>query len=159
MNTSSAFDADAFGRRHIGTTPRDHEWMLAALGYDSLDALMTAAVPTAIRMGEVVDSVIPPAATEREALAELAALAEQNTVRTSMIGLGYSGTITPAVIQRNVLENPSWYTAYTPYQPEISQGRLEALINFQTMVTDLTGLAGRRPTGRDDPAAVYYRIL
>ena len=74
MNTSSAYDADAFGRRHIGTTPHDHEWMLAALGYDSLDALMTAAVPTAIRMGEVVDSVIPPAATEREALAELPAL-------------------------------------------------------------------------------------
>src|SRR5687767_9008494 len=106
-STSSAFDVDAFGRRHIGTTPHDHEWMLAALGYDSLDALLTAAVPTAIRMGEVVDSAIPPAATEREAIAELRALADANAVRTSMIGLGYSGTITPAVIQRNVLENPS----------------------------------------------------
>ena len=141
--TSSAFDLDAFGRRHIGTTPADHELMLAELGYDSLDALMAAAVPTSIRMEEVLNSAIPPAATEREALAELAALAEQNTVRTSMIGLGYSGTITPAVIQRNVLENPSWYTAYTPYQPEISQGRLEALINFQTMVSDLTGARHR----------------
>lgn len=160
MNTaSSAFDADAFGRRHIGTTPHDHEWMLAALGYDSLDALMTAAVPTAIRMGEVVDSVIPPAATEREAIAELAALADQNTVRTSMIGLGYSGTITPAVIQRNVLENPSWYTAYTPYQPEISQGRLEALINFQTMVSDLTGLDTANASMLDEGTAVVEGML
>ncbi|MFE6256087.1 aminomethyl-transferring glycine dehydrogenase [Agromyces sp. NPDC057865] len=159
MPTSPAFDLDAFGRRHIGTTPRDHEWMLAALGYDSLDALMTAAVPTAIRMGEVVDSVIPPAATEREAIAELAALAEQNTVRTSMIGLGYSGTITPAVIQRNVLENPSWYTAYTPYQPEISQGRLEALINFQTMVSDLTGLDTANASMLDEGTAVVEGML
>ncbi len=157
--TSSAFDADAFGRRHIGTTPRDHEWMLAALGYDSLDALMAAAVPTAIRMGEVLDSAIPPAATEREALAELAARAAQNTVRTSMIGLGYSGTITPAVIQRNVLENPSWYTAYTPYQPEISQGRLEALINFQTMVADLTGLDIANASMLDEGTAVVEGML
>ncbi len=131
QQASSAFDVDAFGRRHIGTTPADHERMLAEVGYESLDELMAAAVPSSIRMGEVLDSAIPAAATEREALAELAALAEQNTVRTSMIGLGYSGTITPSVIQRNVLENPSWYTAYTPYQPEISQGRLEALINFR----------------------------
>ncbi len=159
MPTSPAFDLDAFGRRHIGTTPHDHEWMLAALGYDSLDALMTAAVPTAIRMGEVVDSLIPPAATERQAIAELAALAEQNTVRTSMIGLGYSGTITPAVIQRNVLENPSWYTAYTPYQPEISQGRLEALINFQTMVSDLTGLDTANASMLDEGTAVVEGML
>lgn len=159
MPTSPAFDLDAFGRRHIGTTPHDHEWMLAALGYDSLDALLTAAVPTAIRMGEVMDSVIPPAATEREAIAELAALAEQNTVRTSMIGLGYSGTITPAVIQRNVLENPSWYTAYTPYQPEISQGRLEALINFQTMVSDLTGLDTANASMLDEGTAVVEGML
>lgn len=159
MPSSPAFDLDAFGRRHIGTTPHDHEWMLAALGYDSLDALLTAAVPTAIRMGEVVDSVIPPAATEREAIAELAALAEQNTVRTSMIGLGYSGTITPAVIQRNVLENPSWYTAYTPYQPEISQGRLEALINFQTMVSDLTGLDTANASMLDEGTAVVEGML
>ena len=157
--TSSAFDLDAFGRRHIGTNPRDHEWMLAALGYDSLDALMTAAVPTSIRMGEVVASAIPAAATEREALAELAALAKQNTVRTSMIGLGYSGTITPAVIQRNVLENPSWYTAYTPYQPEISQGRLEAIINFQTMVSDLTGLDTANGSMLDEGTAVVEGML
>lgn len=161
MTTSSspAFDVDAFGRRHIGTTPRDHEWMLAALGYDSLDALMDAAVPTAIRMHQVVDSVIPAAATEREALAELRALADANTVRTSMIGLGYSGTITPAVIQRNVLENPSWYTAYTPYQPEISQGRLEAIINFQTMVADLTGLDTANGSMLDEGTAVVEGML
>lgn len=158
-STSSAFDVDAFGRRHIGTTPHDHEWMLAALGYDSLDALLTAAVPTAIRMGEVVDSAIPAAATEREAIAELAALADQNTVRTSMIGLGYSGTETPAVIRRNVLENPSWYTAYTPYQPEISQGRLEALINFQTMVADLTGLETANASMLDEGTAVVEGML
>jgi len=158
-STSPAFDVDAFGRRHIGTTPRDHEWMLAALGYDSLDALMDAAVPSAIRMHEVLDSVIPAAATEREALAELRELADANTVRTSMIGLGYSGTITPAVIQRNVLENPSWYTAYTPYQPEISQGRLEALINFQTMVTDLTGLDTANASMLDEGTAVVEGML
>ncbi|GAA1056704.1 glycine dehydrogenase (decarboxylating) [Agromyces luteolus] len=158
-STSTAFDVDAFGRRHIGTTPRDHEWMLAALGYDSLDALMDAAVPSAIRMHEVLDSVIPAAATEREALSELRELADANTVRTSMIGLGYSGTITPAVIQRNVLENPSWYTAYTPYQPEISQGRLEALINFQTMVTDLTGLDTANASMLDEGTAVVEGML
>ncbi|MFD4420802.1 aminomethyl-transferring glycine dehydrogenase [Agromyces sp. NPDC058484] len=133
--------------------------MLAELGYESLDDLMAAAVPRSIRMGEVLDSVIPPAATEREAIAELAALAGQNTVRTSMIGLGYSGTITPAVIQRNVLENPSWYTAYTPYQPEISQGRLEALINFQTMVEDLTGLEIANASMLDEGTAVVEGML
>ncbi|AWB94935.1 glycine dehydrogenase (aminomethyl-transferring) [Agromyces badenianii] len=158
-SVSSAFDLDAFGRRHIGTSPSDHALMLAELGYDSLDALMAAAVPTSIRMGEVLDSAIPAAATEREALAELAALAEQNTVRTSMIGLGYFGTITPSVIQRNVLENPSWYTAYTPYQPEISQGRLEALINFQTMVTDLTGLDTANASMLDEGTAVVEGML
>lgn len=157
--TSSTFDLDAFGRRHIGTTPSDHGIMLAELGYDSLEALMTAAVPTSIRMGEVLNSAIPAAATEREALAELAALADQNAVRTSMIGLGYFGTITPAVIQRNVLENPSWYTAYTPYQPEISQGRLEALINFQTMVTDLTGLDTANASMLDEGTAVVEGML
>jgi len=159
MSTSSTFDLDAFGRRHIGTTPSDHGIMLAELGYDSLEALMTAAVPSSIRMGEVLNSAIPAAATEREALAELAALADQNAVRTSMIGLGYFGTITPAVIQRNVLENPSWYTAYTPYQPEISQGRLEALINFQTMVTDLTGLDTANASMLDEGTAVVEGML
>ncbi|MFF2494794.1 aminomethyl-transferring glycine dehydrogenase [Agromyces sp. NPDC058064] len=156
---SSAFDLDAFGRRHIGTTPSDHALMLAELGYDSLEALMSAAVPSSIRMGEVLNSAIPAAATEREALAELAALASQNTVRTPMIGLGYYGTVTPAVIQRNVLENPSWYTAYTPYQPEISQGRLEALINFQTMVENLTGLDIANASMLDEGTAVVEGML
>jgi glycine cleavage system P protein (glycine dehydrogenase) len=159
MTPSSTFDPDAFGRRHIGTTPDDQALMLTQVGYESLDDLMAVAVPTAIRMEEVLDSVIPPAATEREAIDELAALADRNAVRTSLIGLGYSGTITPAVIQRNVLENPSWYTAYTPYQPEISQGRLEALINFQTMVADLTGLDIANSSMLDEATAVVEGML
>ncbi|WP_394552585.1 aminomethyl-transferring glycine dehydrogenase [Agromyces sp. MMS24-JH15] len=159
QQTSSTFDVDAFGRRHIGTTPDDRARMLAVVGHDSLDDLMAAAVPTSIRMGEVLSSAIPAAATEREALAELAALADQNTARTPMIGLGYYGTITPAVIQRNVLENPSWYTAYTPYQPEISQGRLEALINFQTVVEDLTGLDIANASMLDEGTAVVEGML
>jgi glycine dehydrogenase len=156
---SSAFQPDAFARRHIGTTPDDQRRMLDELGFDSLDALMHAAVPASIQIGERLDSVIPEAATEREAIAELRAFADQNTARTSMIGLGYYGTITPAVIQRNVLENPSWYTAYTPYQPEISQGRLEALINFQTMVEDLTGLDIANASMLDEGTAVVEGML
>ncbi|MGZ4651283.1 MAG: aminomethyl-transferring glycine dehydrogenase, partial [Kineosporiaceae bacterium] len=112
--------------------------MLATIGYGSLSELVEAVVPPAIRAPEPLD--VPPAAGEREVIAELRALAARNTVATPMIGLGYYGTETPAVIRRNVLESPAWYTAYTPYQPEISQGRLEALLNFQTMVADLTGL-------------------
>ncbi len=115
---------DAFQRRHIGTTPDTQAAMLAAIGVGSTDELMARAVPAAIQVADDAPSSLPPAATERQAIAELRVLAAKNTVRTSMIGLGYSGTITPAVIQRNVLENPSWYTACTPYQPEISQGRL-----------------------------------
>ncbi|WP_219995912.1 aminomethyl-transferring glycine dehydrogenase [Schumannella soli] len=136
--------------------------MLEAVGYDSVDALMDAAVPAGIRLqpGETDGTAaLPPAASEREALAELRALAGRNTVRRSMIGLGYYGTITPAVIQRNVLENPSWYTAYTPYQPEISQGRLEALINFQTMVADLTGLTTANASMLDEGTAVVEGML
>lgn len=156
---SSTFGLDAFGRRHIGTTPDDQQRMLDELGYASLDDLMHAAVPASIRIGERLDSAIPEAATEREAITELRALAEQNAPRTSMIGLGYFGTITPAVIQRNVLENPSWYTAYTPYQPEISQGRLEALLNFQTMVEDLTGLDIANASMLDEGTAVVEGML
>ena len=112
--------------------------MLEAIGYASLDDLLADAVPASIR--EKLALALPPAASEAEVAAELRALAARNDVLTSMIGLGYYDTITPPVIRRNVLENPAWYTAYTPYQPEISQGRLEALLNFQTMVEDLTGL-------------------
>jgi glycine dehydrogenase len=149
---------DQFADRHIGTDSVAQLAMLEAVGYDSIDALMDAAVPTAIRQTELPRS-IPAPATEREALAELRALADANTVRRSMIGLGYYGTITPAVIQRNVLENPSWYTAYTPYQPEISQGRLEALINFQTMVTELTGLHTANASMLDEGTAVVEGML
>ncbi|WP_277455720.1 aminomethyl-transferring glycine dehydrogenase [Janibacter sp. DB-40] len=127
-----------FVGRHNGPRESDVREMLGAIGQPSLEALCDAAVPAAIRQTSSVD--IEAAASELAVIEELRGLAAKNTVMTSMIGLGYYGTITPAVIQRNVLENPAWYTAYTPYQPEISQGRLEALLNFQTMVADLTGL-------------------
>ena len=127
-----------FAARHIGPSPEDQTEMLAVLGYDSLDDLTDHAVPTAIRRDRPLD--LPPARAEVEALAALRELADRNRVLTSLIGMGYSNTVTPGVIQRNVLENPAWYTAYTPYQPEISQGRLEALLNFQTMVADLTAM-------------------
>ncbi len=127
-----------FADRHIGPRPSELDTMLATIGAASLDDLAAAAVPDSIR--DTVPVALPPAATEPEVLAELQALAARNTVTVPMIGLGYSGTVTPTVILRNVLENPAWYTAYTPYQPEISQGRLEALLTFQTAVSDLTGL-------------------
>ena len=127
-----------FAARHIGPRDADIEAMLQVVGHPSLDALVDAAIPAKIRAGEALG--IEPADSEAAVLAQLREYAAQNTALTSMIGQGYYGTITPGVIGRNVLENPAWYTAYTPYQPEISQGRLEALVNFQTMVTDLTGL-------------------
>ena len=130
--------ADDFAARHIGPGEGEVAHMLARLGYDSLDALTEAAVPRSIAWTERLD--LPEAVSEPEVLAQLRTIAEANTVHRSMIGLGYHGTHTPPVITRNVLENPAWYTAYTPYQPEISQGRLEALLNFQTAVSDLTGL-------------------
>jgi glycine dehydrogenase len=132
-----------FASRHIGPSAADIRHMLATLGYSSLDELTTAALPAGLAAHDDPSGLpgLPPAATEDEALGMLRRLAGANQVLTSMIGLGYYGTFTPAVIRRNVLENPAWYTAYTPYQPEISQGRLEALLNFQTMVEDLTGLA------------------
>jgi glycine dehydrogenase len=149
---------DVFSERHIGTDSVAQLSMLDAVGYDSVDALMDAAVPSGIRVASA-DTGIPAAATEREAIAELRAIAARNRVTRSMIGRGYYDTITPAVIQRNVLENPSWYTAYTPYQPEISQGRLEALINFQTMVTDLTGLHTANASMLDEGTAVVEGML
>ncbi|MGN7223224.1 aminomethyl-transferring glycine dehydrogenase [Curtobacterium flaccumfaciens] len=149
----------SFADRHIGTTPADQQAMLDVVGQPSLDALVRAAIPESIHVGPVADSVSPAAVGETEALAELRAKAGRNTVRRAMIGLGYHGTHTPAVIQRNVLENPSWYTAYTPYQPEISQGRLEALINFQTMVSDLTGMATAGASMLDEGTAVVEGML
>ncbi|MEU4238329.1 aminomethyl-transferring glycine dehydrogenase [Actinoplanes sp. NPDC026619] len=141
-----------FAHRHIGPDQDEQTHMLKAIGYPSLDTLMDAAVPEVIRWHEGLD--LPAAASEEEAIAELREIASRNTVATPMIGLGYYGTHTPAVIRRNVLENPSWYTAYTPYQPEISQGRLEALLNFQTMVTDLTGLTTANASMLDEGTAV-----
>ncbi len=129
---------DQFVRRHIGPNAADAGEMLAPIGFKNLDELIAAAVPENIRLGRSLQ--LPDAKTETEALAGLKAIASQNQVFRSYIGMGYYDCITPAVIQRNVLENPGWYTQYTPYQAEISQGRLEALLNFQTMVTDLTGL-------------------
>lgn len=135
-------DRAGFHRRHLGVGAVDRAAMLAHLGYDRLDDLIDAAVPTAIRDEDPLG--LPEPTPEHEVLAELRALAASNDPRTPMIGLGYHGTITPAVIRRNVLEDPGWYTAYTPYQPEIAQGRLEALLVFQTLIADLTGreLAG-----------------
>ncbi|MFE0581283.1 aminomethyl-transferring glycine dehydrogenase [Streptomyces sp. NPDC058874] len=127
-----------FEQRHIGPDAEAQAKMLAQVGYGSLDELTAAAVPDVIKTADALD--LPEARTEAEVLAELRSLADRNQVLTPMIGLGYYGTFTPPVILRNVMENPAWYTAYTPYQPEISQGRLEALLNFQTVVADLTGL-------------------
>jgi glycine dehydrogenase len=128
----------AFAGRHIGPSSSDVDAMLEAVGHPSLESLVDAALPGAIRSEGPLR--VDAAASESAVVEELRGLARRNQVMTSMIGLGYYGTITPAVVQRNVLENPAWYTAYTPYQPEISQGRLEALLNFQTVVSDLTGL-------------------
>jgi glycine dehydrogenase len=127
-----------FAARHIGPSADEQRRMLDAVGYSSVEELMDAAIPEGIRWQGNLD--LAPAASEPEVLAQLRAVAARNTVAVSMIGLGYYGTHTPGVIRRNVLEDPAWYTAYTPYQPEISQGRLEALLNFQTMVADLVGL-------------------
>jgi len=147
-----------FVDRHIGIDADARQLMLDALGYSSLAELMDAAVPTAIRQSAVLRS-LPAPASETEVLAELRALAEHNRVRRSMIGQGYYGTVTPSVIQRNVLESPSWYTAYTPYQPEISQGRLEALLNFQTMVSELAGLHTANASMLDEATAVVEGML
>ena len=144
-------DEFPFARRHIGAAPDEQRTMLDLLGYDSIDQLMDDAIPQTIRSSAPLQ--LPPAGTEAEILAELRELAAANRPMVSMIGLGYYGTHTPPVIRRNVLENPAWYTAYTPYQPEISQGRLEALLNFQTMVTDLTGLAVANASLLDEATA------
>lgn len=138
MTDQSDLTTAPFVERHIGLREPDIEAMLKQLGFESLDELMEAAVPGGIRSEAELD--LPPALTEDVAARELRRIAALNRPAEAMIGLGYHGTITPPVIRRNVLEDPSWYTAYTPYQPEISQGRLEALINFQTVVGDLTGL-------------------
>jgi glycine dehydrogenase len=130
-------DIAPFAARHIGPNGTEIQQMLDQLGYATLDAFIDAVVPEQIRYRGTLDVGAPR--TEHEVLADFRALAAQNQVFRSFIGMGYSGTLTPPVIQRNIVENPSWYTAYTPYQAEIAQGRLEALLNFQTAVVDLTG--------------------
>ena len=131
-------DFDSFARRHIGPSEDEVREMLREVGFENLDALIDAAVPKNIRLDRQLN--LPEAKSEIEALAELRAIAKKNKIARSFIGAGYSDCITPPVIQRNILENPGWYTAYTPYQAEIAQGRLEALLNFQQMITDLTAL-------------------
>jgi len=131
-------DFGSFARRHIGPSEEEMREMLRDVGFENLDALIAAAVPPNIRLDRELN--LPEAKSETEALAELHAIAKKNKVARSFIGAGYYDCITPPVIQRNILENPGWYTAYTPYQAELAQGRLEALVNFQTMMTDLTGL-------------------
>ncbi|MGC5165306.1 aminomethyl-transferring glycine dehydrogenase [Luteimicrobium sp. DT211] len=165
----AAFDRDHFATRHIGPrgvrtgveaaadgTPGDVARMLAVLGQPSLDALVDAAIPAAIREDAPLD--LPAARTETEVTADLRRIAAKNVVKTQMIGLGYYGTVTPPVIRRNVLESPGWYTSYTPYQAEISQGRLEALLNFQTVVEDLTGLAIANASLLDEATAVAEAV-
>ncbi len=144
-------DEREFAPRHIGPTDAELARMLDVVGAASLEDLLEQTVPAAIRSAAPLD--LPPARSEAQVLAELRERAGRNHVRTSLIGMGYSPTHTPAVIQRNVLEDPAWYTAYTPYQPEISQGRLEALLNFQTMVTELTGLAVTNASLLDEATA------
>ena len=147
-----------FPDRHIGVTDPEHvARMLKRIGYDSLDALVDAAVPASIRKTEPLD--LPAGRSEAEILSDLRALAAKNVLKTQMIGQGFADTHTPPVIRRNVLESPAWYTAYTPYQPEISQGRLEALLNFQTMVSDLTGLEIANASMLDESSAAAESVL
>jgi glycine dehydrogenase len=131
-------DLNSFARRHIGPNESEIVEMLSAVGYEDIDALIDATVPKNIRLDRSLN--LPKAKSEHEALAELRGISKKNKVSRSFIGTGYSDCFTPPVIQRNILENPGWYTAYTPYQAEVAQGRLEALLNFQTMITDLTAL-------------------
>src|SRR5882724_1057238 len=127
-----------FADRHIAPSAEETMQMLRELGFENLEALVDATVPKNIRLDRTLD--LPKAKSENEALTELRALSSKNKVARNFTGAGYSDTITPPVIQRNILENPGWYTAYTPYQAELAQGRLEALLNFQTMIVDLTKL-------------------
>jgi glycine dehydrogenase len=147
---------DTFARRHLGDSPSDTAAMLESLGYPTLDSLVDAAVPATIRRGPLS---IPAALGESAALTELRATAAENKVFRSFIGLGYADTHTPPVIQRNILENPGWYTAYTPYQAEISQGRLEALLNFQTVVTELTALEIANASMLDEGTAAAEAMM
>ncbi|MBA4103228.1 MAG: glycine dehydrogenase (aminomethyl-transferring), partial [Arthrobacter sp.] len=147
-----------FADRHIGARRQsDVDTMLKAVGYDSLDGLVDSAVPDSIRQDKPL--TLESALSEVQVLAELRKLAGKNKMAVQMIGQGYYDTVTPPVIRRNILEAPAWYTAYTPYQPEISQGRLEALLNFQTMVQDLVGLPIANASLLDEATAVAEAVL
>ena len=160
MNPLAAYTnlpVEDFADRHLGPTESDVATMLGALGYDTLDSLMKTTIPDAIHISEALGIEAVP--TEEAALARLREVAERNQVVTTMIGAGYYGNVTPNVILRNILENPAWYTAYTPYQPEISQGRLEALLNFQTVVTDLTGMEISNASMLDEATAAAEAMM
>src|SRR5690625_4930669 len=153
----AVYELANFAHRHLGPRESGIAEMLETLGYEDLDALTTAAMPENIVQDEPL--VLPDALTEAQAQARLRELAAKNSVKKTMIGQGFYDTITPAVIRRNVFENPGWYTAYTPYQPEISQGRLEALLNFQTMVSDLTGMEIANASLLDESSAAAEAVL
>ena len=150
-------DADRFADRHIGSSPEEVQEMLRVVGFPTLDAMIDAAIPPQIRLARPLS--LPPAGSEHQVLAELKEIMSKNEVRRSFIGMGYYNCITPPVIQRNILENPGWYTPYTPYQPEISQGRLEALLNFQTMVADLSGMEIANSSLLDEATAAAEAMI
>ncbi|WP_454044805.1 aminomethyl-transferring glycine dehydrogenase [Corynebacterium sp. Marseille-Q2516] len=159
MKLTTVSDRSSYIARHIGPNPAEQETMLAAVGYDSLESLIDAAMPAAIRDSDVPDLVgLHAPLSEDQAQERLRALAEKNVVTKSFYGQGYYDTLTPPVIRRGLLEDPAWYTAYTPYQPEISQGRLEALLNFQTMVSQLTGLPVANASLLDEASAVAEAV-
>ena len=146
-----------FIRRHIGITDDQKNSMLNDLGLSTIEQLVREVVPTSILLRG--DDNLPEGCSEQEALAELKEIAEKNIIKRSLIGQGYYGTITPPVILRNVFENPAWYTSYTPYQAEISQGRLEALFNYQTLITELTGLPVSNASLLDEGTAAAEAMI
>src|SRR3954452_4592620 len=151
------FDFERFQSRHIGPDAEETAAMLRTIGAASLDALIDEAIPARIRIEAPL--TVPAGQSEPHSLAELAATAARNTIARSFIGYGYYDTVTPSVILRNVLENPGWYTPYTPYQAEIAQGRLESLLNFQTMVTDLTGMEVANASLLDEATAAAEAMV
>ena len=147
---------NSFAYRHIGPKAIDVDQMLSTIGVDSIDTLIDQTVPAAIRADKELD--LEPAMTEAEFATHITALGELNQVFKTYIGMGYHPTVLPGVVQRNILENPGWYTAYTPYQAEIAQGRLEALMNYQTMVVDLTGMELSNASSSIAPARLPLAI-
>ena len=158
----SLFNSDEFSKRHNSITPKEELEILQQIGFDSVDSLIDRTIPDSIKLNEQMSLDEPK--TETEFLKSFKSLVGRNKNFRSFIGMGYYDTITPSVIKRNILENPGWYTAYTPYQAEIAQGRLEALINYQTMVTDLTGMDLANASLLDEGTAaseamtMFYRV-